>query len=67
MADIVTGIIGMIIMTTFVTLVMTKVSDPALWIVSIGSLALMALAFWQDTIQHRQQTEPAEEPPAPTV
>jgi len=67
MADIVTGIIGMIIMTTFVTLVMTKVSDPALWVVSIASLALMVVAFWQDTIQHRQRTEPANEPPSPTV
>jgi hypothetical protein len=67
MADIVTGIIGMVIMGTFVILVMTKVSDPALWVVSIGSLVLMVMAFWQDTIQHRQRTEPANEPPSPTV
>jgi uncharacterized membrane protein len=67
MADIVTGIIGMVIMTTFVTLVMTKVSDPALWVVTIASLLLMVMAFWQDTIQHRQRTEPADEPPSPTV
>jgi len=67
MADIVTGFIGMVIMTTFVTLVMRKVSDPALWVVSIAALLLMALAYWQDTIQHRQRTEPADEPPPPTV
>ena len=67
MADIVTGVLGMAIMTTFVLLVMTKVSDPALWVVSIGSLALMLLAFWQDNIQHRQKIEPANEPPSPTV
>ena len=67
MADIITGILGMAIMTTFVTLVMRKVSDPALWVVSIASLLLMALAFYQDNIQHRQRTEPANQPPEPTV
>ncbi len=67
MADIVTGIIGMAIMTTFVTLVMTKVSDPALWVVTIASLALMVLAFWQDNIAHHPSVERADEPPSPTV
>jgi uncharacterized membrane protein len=68
MTDIVTGILGMVIMTTFVFLVMTKVYDPAIWVVSIATLLLMVIAFCQDTLfQHQRRTDLADVPPPPTV
>jgi hypothetical protein len=67
MTDIVTGLMGMVIMTTFVFLILVKVSDPALWVVSIGTLILMVIAYWQDAVMTHARRERADEPPPPTV
>ena len=41
MTDILTGLLGMVIMTTFVLLILVKVSDPALWVALIVPALLL--------------------------
>lgn len=48
MADAISGIIGMALMIAFVVAIVGKVGELPLWIVSIGTFVLMAIAFWQD-------------------
>ena len=50
MADIVTGIIGIILFLVFLGFVLVKVADPAFWVVCAGSTAAMLYAFWGDAM-----------------
>jgi CDP-diglyceride synthetase len=51
MEDIVTGIIGMVVMLVFLSFVLVKVSDIAFWIVCAGAVAAMLYAFWGDAMR----------------
>jgi hypothetical protein len=48
MADAITGAIGAIIVIGYMWLIVDKLNELPLWIVTIIGLALMLWAFWQD-------------------
>ena len=50
MADVITGLIGAVIMIGFILLIAAKLDELPLWIVCISGIALMLWAVATDTI-----------------
>ena len=50
MADIVTGILGMILFVIFLGFVLVKIADVAFWVVSAGAVGCMIYAFWGESV-----------------
>jgi len=50
MSDIITGIIGAVLFMTFLAFILMRVTDIALWIVVIISVACMLYALWGDAV-----------------
>jgi hypothetical protein len=50
MADVITGLIGAVIMIGFVSLIAAKLNELPLWIVCIAGIVLMLWAVATDTI-----------------
>jgi nitrate reductase gamma subunit len=55
MADIVTGLIGIVLMVGFLLLILARIADPSIWVVSVFSIALMLLAFWREAVMPFQR------------
>lgn len=49
MVDAISGIIGMALMIAFLSAIALKLAELPLWVVSLFAIALMAVAFWQDS------------------
>ncbi|MGE0062896.1 MAG: hypothetical protein AB7T86_12565 [Xanthobacteraceae bacterium] len=50
MADAITSLIGGVLMTAFILLIVAKLNQLPLWIISLVGLALMAWAIWTDAL-----------------
>jgi hypothetical protein len=48
MADFVTGLIGVVLMLTYILFIAIKLNELALWLVCLIGFALMLWAFWTD-------------------
>jgi cobalamin synthase len=48
MADFVTGLLGIVLMITYILLMVVKLNELALWVVSLVGIALAIWAFWGD-------------------
>lgn len=48
MVDALTGLLGGVLMATFVLLIAVKLNQFPLWIVILAGLAMMAWAIWVD-------------------
>ncbi len=51
MADAITGLIGAILMITFLLLIAMKLNELALWIVCLIGIASMLWALWEDDFE----------------
>ena len=51
MADAITGLIGALLMITFLLLIAMKLNELALWIVCVIGIAPMLWALWKDDFE----------------
>ncbi|HEY7664840.1 MAG TPA: hypothetical protein VH934_17120 [Xanthobacteraceae bacterium] len=51
MADAITGLIGAILMITFLLLIATKLNELPVWIVCFVGIASMLWSFWIDDFE----------------
>ena len=50
MADLVTSVVGAVLMITFLAVIAAKLGDLPLWIVCLVAIGLMLWAFWRDAL-----------------
>lgn len=48
MADAISAVVGMALMIAFLAAMVLKLNELPLWIVALGGILLMIVAFWQD-------------------
>ncbi len=50
MMDVVTGIIGMVLMIGFLLMIALKLNEVALWVICLLGVVLMLWGFWRDAL-----------------